>query len=132
MIDAPIALAFSAGLVASINPCGFAMLPAYLSYFLGLEGRSGDDARAGVSRALAVGATVTLGFVLVFGLVGAAITHFSLSISRWLPWVTAVIGVGLVVLGIAMLRGFQLNVALPKLERGTSGRSMRSMFLFGV
>ena len=25
------------GMVATVNPCGFAMLPAYLSYFLGLE-----------------------------------------------------------------------------------------------
>lgn len=29
MIDAPFALAFTAGLVATVNPCGFAMLPAY-------------------------------------------------------------------------------------------------------
>ena len=35
MIDAPLALAFAAGLVATVNPCGFAMLPAYLSYFMG-------------------------------------------------------------------------------------------------
>ncbi len=132
MIDAPLALAFSAGLVATINPCGFALLPAYLSYFLGLEGRSEDDARASVGRALAVGAAVTAGFVVVFGVVGTAITRFSLSISEWLPWVTSVIGVGLVVLGIAMLRGFQLNVALPKLNMGTGGQSLRSMFLFGV
>ena len=34
MIDAPIALAFTAGLVATVNPCGFAMLPAYLSWYL--------------------------------------------------------------------------------------------------
>ncbi|MFN7150094.1 MAG: cytochrome C biosynthesis protein, partial [Microthrixaceae bacterium] len=26
-------------MVATVNPCGFAMLPAYLSYFLGLEVR---------------------------------------------------------------------------------------------
>ena len=38
MIDAPLALAFTAGMVATVNPCGFAMLPAYLSYFLGIEG----------------------------------------------------------------------------------------------
>ncbi|MGI8711506.1 MAG: cytochrome c biogenesis CcdA family protein, partial [Acidimicrobiales bacterium] len=24
-------------MVATVNPCGFAMLPAYLGYFLGLE-----------------------------------------------------------------------------------------------
>lgn len=34
MIDAPLALAFMAGLVATMNPCGFAMLPAYLSWYL--------------------------------------------------------------------------------------------------
>lgn len=34
MIDAPVAPAFTAGLVATINPCGFVMLPAYLSWFI--------------------------------------------------------------------------------------------------
>ena len=38
VIDAPLALAFGAGMLAAVNPCGFAMLPAYLSYFCGLEG----------------------------------------------------------------------------------------------
>ena len=41
MIDAPLALAFTAGMIATVNPCGFAMLPAYLGYFLGLEARRG-------------------------------------------------------------------------------------------
>ncbi|MGH9112549.1 MAG: cytochrome c biogenesis protein CcdA, partial [Acidimicrobiales bacterium] len=35
MIDAPVGFAFAAGMVAAFNPCGFAMLPAYLSWFLG-------------------------------------------------------------------------------------------------
>ena len=38
VIDAPLAYAFGVGMVATVNPCGFAMLPAYLSFFLGLEG----------------------------------------------------------------------------------------------
>ena len=29
--------AFTAGLLSTVNPCGFAMLPAYLSFFMGLE-----------------------------------------------------------------------------------------------
>ncbi len=67
-----LALAFIAGTVATVNPCGFALLPAYLSYFLGL----GDDRRGSgesanpVLRALAVSAAVTLGFVVVFGVMG--------------------------------------------------------------
>ena len=36
-MTAALTLAFSAGMVATLNPCGFAMLPAYLSYFMGLQ-----------------------------------------------------------------------------------------------
>ena len=46
MIDGLFAYAFTTGMLATVNPCGFAMLPAYLSYFLGIEiGRraAGDD-----------------------------------------------------------------------------------------
>ena len=37
MIDVDLALAFTTGMVATVNPCGFVMLPAYLSFFLGVE-----------------------------------------------------------------------------------------------
>ena len=43
MIDAPFALALTAGMVATVNPCGFAMLPAYLAYFVGAEDAADDD-----------------------------------------------------------------------------------------
>ena len=133
MIEAPFALALTAGMVATVNPCGFAMLPAYLSYFLGTEDAADEtDAQAGILRALAVGGVVTLGFLLVFGTVGLAISHLSLSINRFLPWVTLVIGFGLLGLGIAMLRGFELVVRLPKLERGGTTRGLGSMFVFGI
>ena len=132
MIDAPLAFAFSAGLVAAFNPCGFAMLPAYLSYFLGVEDAAGDDAGVGITRALRVGMLVTAGFVAVFGVVGVLVSNLSVTIEEYLPWVTIVIGLGLVVLGIAMLRGFELTVALPKLNKGGDTRTDRSMFVFGV
>ncbi len=32
---APLGFAFAAGMVAAVNPCGFAMLPAYLGLYLG-------------------------------------------------------------------------------------------------
>ena len=37
MIDVDLAFPLAAGLIAAFNPCGFAMLPAYLAYFLGHE-----------------------------------------------------------------------------------------------
>lgn len=132
MIEAPFALALTAGMVATVNPCGFAMLPAYLSYFLGTDESADGDPSASVLRAMAVGGVVTLGFLVVFGSVGLAVTHLGLSIYQSLPWVTLVIGALLVVLGIAMVRGFVLEVRLPKLERGGKTRGLGSMFVFGI
>ena len=133
MIDAPLALAFTAGMVATVNPCGFAMLPAYLTFFLGLEGGVADeDRRASVARGLAVGGVVTLGFVVVFTTIGALISHLSLAVEAWFPWLTIAVGIGIFALGIALLFGFEMRLALPHLERGGRERTLPSMFLFGV
>lgn len=131
MIDAPLAIAFGAGMLATVNPCGFAMLPAYLGYFLGQD-RGRQDVRATVGRSLGVGLSVSGGFLVVFSLAGLAIYHLSASIDRWTPWATMVIGAGLVVLGLAMLRGFEPVIPLPKLERGGRERTGASMFVFGI
>jgi cytochrome c-type biogenesis protein len=132
VIDTQLAVAFSAGMLAAINPCGFAMLPAYLSYFLGLEDSS-RDAQAGVLRAIKVGLAVSAGFMVVFALMGVLIVKFSVIVQPQLPYVTMVIGVGIVALGIAMLRGFEPTVSfLPKMNKGTSSRQLSSMFLFGI
>jgi cytochrome c-type biogenesis protein len=132
MIQAELAYAFTAGMIAAVNPCGFAMLPAYLSYFLGLEGAEAGHTTS-VGRALAVTGVVTAGFVLVFGVIGLVMTHLGISVFGQLPWVTMLIGAALVVLGLAMaVRGFQLNLRLPKLRTGKIGGDMVSMFVFGM
>ena len=33
----PITLALAAGALSTINPCGFAMLPAYLAFYVGAD-----------------------------------------------------------------------------------------------
>ncbi len=33
----PVGYAFAAGMVASVNPCGFLLLPSYISYHLGTQ-----------------------------------------------------------------------------------------------
>jgi len=132
MIDAPLAYAFGVGMVATFNPCGFAMLPAYLSYFLGLEGAEHKDQRASVLRALAVGASVTLGFLVVFGLIGVVLKGSLDTVQERLPWVTLLLGVGLVVLGIWFLLGRTVTLPIPKQARAREGRELWSTFLFGV
>ena len=137
MLDAPLALAFTAGMVATVNPCGFAMLPAYLGYFLGLEGAGHPDAAdtpatVGLVRALVVGAVVSAGFLILFALTGVLISWTSFSIGEVSPWLTVIIGIALVSVGIGFAVGWEPTFALPKLNKGGRSRGLWSMFLFGV
>jgi cytochrome c-type biogenesis protein len=131
-MNGTIAFALAAGMAATVNPCGFALLPAYLSAFVGLD----DDGRGGriaaMRRALTVSAALTSGFVLVFGLFGLVVTPFALRLERSLPWVTIAIGLGLAGLGVALVAGRQLSLSVPKLNRGGRDGTLPSMFLFGV
>ena len=135
MNGAPLAFAFGAGMLATVNPCGFSLLPAYLTYFLGLDpgGEAADAPRGGgVLRAFSVSAAMTAGFVAVFGAVGFVIARIGSSVQRHLPYVTLVIGVGLVVLGVATLRGRYVRLPVPTLQRGGGERGLGSMAVFGV
>ena len=84
MSDVELALALRAGMLAAVNPCGFALLPAYL--FLLVLGEDRPSRWAAVGRALALTAAMTLGFVAVFGIFGLVITPIAASVPRYLPW----------------------------------------------
>jgi cytochrome c-type biogenesis protein len=120
------------GMVATVNPCGFAMLPAYLSYFLGLEDSEAEVPRASVAQAVRVACAVAAGFLAVFALAGVAVELTSLPVEENVPWISIVIGVALCALGVAMLCGFEPSVRLPRLDRGGRTRTVGSMFVFGV
>jgi cytochrome c biogenesis protein CcdA len=128
VLDIPLGLAFTAGMVATVNPCGFAMLPAYLGFFLGSDDSDAPAAR----RALLVSLAMTAGFVAVFGIVGLAVRTVASSLDQHLAKATVVVGVVLVVLGVWLLTGHELRIRGPKIERGGRDRSFGSMFWFGV
>jgi cytochrome c biogenesis protein CcdA len=134
VIDGSFALAFTAGMVATVNPCGFAMLPAYLSYFLGLGPPTDTEEPpvAGVGRALVVSAAVSLGFLVVFAGLGVLIRAGSQRVVDIAKYLSVGIGVALVVAGIAMLAGWRIPFSPPHVDKGGHDRTVASMFLFGV
>src|SRR5919198_3498211 len=106
---ATLSFAFFAGTVATVNPCGFALLPAYLARRLGAdEGVRG--APEAVAHALAVGAITSVGFVFVFGTIGTTISLGARELIHWLPWAGLGVGAALVAVGIAVLAGWRIPV----------------------
>ena len=131
-MELPFAFAFTAGLVATLNPCGFAMLPAYLSYFMGLDDDVEVAAGSSALRAVRVGAVVSAGFLLVFGVAGILITLGVRAVVDALPWIAMVVGLGVIGLGAVMLSGRELRVRLPKADGAPGGRGNAGVFWFGV
>ncbi len=131
MDPAVLALAVVAGAVAAVNPCGFALLPAYLTVLVAPA--EPGRARAGaVLRAVRFTAGMTAGFVAVFGAFALVVTPLALSVERWLPVVTLVVGVALVAAGAWLLAGRALPSPRPPRAGRAPGRSVLSQAGYGV
>ncbi|MCH0542643.1 cytochrome c biogenesis protein CcdA [Streptomyces sp. MUM 203J] len=132
MSDLPFALALTAGMLAAVNPCGFALLPAYLSLLV--LGEDAPSRAAAVGRALVATAAMTAGFTVVFAVFGLAVAPVAGQVQEHLPWFTVVFGLVLAGLGGWLAAGRALPAALlPKLRRAPEvSRSLPSMALFGA
>lgn len=132
----PLGYAFGAGMVASVNPCGFLMLPAFGTYYLGLEGAEEERRPALVRAAQAVGLGLmaTLGFVALFGMVGLVLALVGRGLTAYFPYGGLLIGVGLVVLGVWLLvSGHSLGIlAASRVQPAFGGGHVASVFLFGI
>ncbi len=127
-----LAYAFSAGMVATVNPCGIAMLPAYISYYLATEEDISTHDVRHLWRALLVGTVVAAGFVVLFAVAGVFVSLGAYVLMTATPWIGLSIGVALTLLGIWLFAGNRLRVpGLPHLQVSRQ-RSLRAMFLYGI
>jgi cytochrome c biogenesis protein CcdA len=124
--------AFSAGLVAFLNPCGFVLLPSYISYYLGLEEHSHGH-RISVFRGIKLGLSVTTGFIITFAVTGFVIMYVGRGLARYIPYLSVMVGVALVILGIMVLfksdilhRKIGIPIHIPP------SRGFLSFFIFGI
>ena len=127
-LEGNFAYSFMLGVLAAVNPCGFVLLPAYLLYFLGIDS---DNQQAPVRRALVVSAAVSSGFLLVFIIIGTISRLFTQWIELNAKYAGLLIGLALVVMGVAMLAGWKPSFITPTIA-GQRDRSLRAMFVFGI
>lgn len=132
----PIGFAFGVGMVAAVNPCGFAMLPAYLGLYLGTSDENEDTVVQSLGQAIVVSTFVTAGFVVLFGVVGLLIGAGAQVLVSIFPWIGLAVGVLLVTVGGWMLGGGALYASLGErlaAQVGSPGEtSLKGYFLFGL
>ncbi len=134
----PFGYSFAAGMVSTVNPCGFSLLPAYLSLYLG--GR--DDGTAPIhpirkgGKALLIGMAVTLGFTVLFSFVGVIIWAGGYILMQYLPWLGLFVGAILTCLGLFLLAGKSIYTSLPgrlaTLIGNPESQGFNTYFLFGI
>lgn len=129
-----VSLAFTAGLVAALNPCGFAMLPAYLVLVVRGESLDTRGGLAAVGRALGATAGMGLGFLTVFGSFGALTISAGSTVQRYLPYLTVLIGIVLVAVGVWLLMGRELMLLRSRHtgRRWAPTARLGSMYGYGV
>lgn len=130
MIDT-IGFALGAGLVAALNPCGFAFLPGYLGLVIA-GGGTEPSRQAALVRAATATAAMSAGFITVFGVFGLLVSPLIASAQKYLPIATVAIGVLLVLLAVWLLAGKDVSVVLPRLSHGAPTTQLRSMYGYGL
>ncbi|WP_333894460.1 cytochrome c biogenesis protein CcdA [Mycolicibacterium gadium] len=114
-------LALTAGMLAPVNPCGFALLPAWITHTLG-EGDT-HPLPVRLARSLRTGAAMTVGFAGTLAAAGLAISAGARALITAMPWLALALGLALVVLAVVMLTGrsLPLHLSLPGGSRPASG-----------
>lgn len=130
MIDT-IGFALGAGLVAALNPCGFAFLPGYLGLVIA-GGGTAPSRQAALVRAATATVAMSAGFITVFGVFGLLVSPLIASAQKYMPFATVVIGVLLVTLAVSLLAGKDVTVLLPRLSHGAPTPRLRSMYGYGL
>jgi len=131
----PVGYAFAAGMVASVNPCGFLMLPTYISYHLGTqeEGYYDQPAIRRAWKALALGLATTVGFLVILAGVGTIIAAGGQWLIGVFPYAGVGIGVAMAILGIYLLVTHKtLGIVAASRVTISPQRNLRNAFLYGI
>lgn len=111
-----------AGAAALLSPCGYPMLPGYISYYVGTK--------APVEKAIRGGIACTLGLLAVFSIIGFAASIFGSLISQHIPFLELVAGAAMIVMGTSMIIEIKFPLSFSKL-RAPKHKGLIGIFLYG-
>jgi cytochrome c-type biogenesis protein len=123
-------IVFTAGIIAAFNPCGIAMLPSYISYLIGAD----SDGKklpllSSIVKGIGLGLAMTIGFLIIFVSSGILINIVGRGLTAYLPVISLIIAVILVLLGLAML--FEKHLPVKTISFQVKPGKW-SIFLYGI
>ncbi|MFQ5870577.1 MAG: cytochrome c biogenesis CcdA family protein [Candidatus Geothermarchaeales archaeon] len=138
-----IGFSFAAGAATFFSPCSVGLFPAYIGYYLSLEGGKAegrslssnlDSSSMTIIRALKgvrLGLVASLGFLLLFLAVGGVVSLVgSRFLGPYLKWISIGIGIAIIILGWLQWAGRDLGISLP--FRVPTSKTGLSVFAFGI
>jgi cytochrome c-type biogenesis protein len=128
----PVTVALVAGGLAVVNPCGFPLLPAFLSFYLGADEERLPRAPTRILQGLLVGGLVAAGFVGLFALVGLPVSFGVAFVAGAVPWAGLATGALLAVAGLVALTGRRVVLPIHLQVPVSKERRFGAMLLFGV
>lgn len=131
-----LSFAFSAGLVSFLNPCGVAMLPAYIGYYFGKE-KTEHHFVKNLLKGLAIGLLISAGFFTTFSIAGLIITVLGSKVAAIFPILAVFVGIVLIFVGLMMLFGKSISIAHRMLTHNkflafTKRRSLSQNYFYGI
>lgn len=117
-----LAYPFIMGIFVMLSPCGYALIPGYITYYLGSE--------ITVSRALKGGIVSTIGLITVYAAVGISTTTIGGLIKPYITLLTVFSGVMMIVLGVLIIANVQLPFAYQVISSKRKG--LRGFFVYGI
>jgi len=128
----PVSLALVSGGLATLNPCGFPLLPAFLSFYVGADEADLPRAPTRIGQGLVVGLLVTAGFLGLFTLIGLPITLGATAVAQAVPWAGIILGIVLMAFGVLTLAGRQVRLPAARPMPVGQERRARTIVLFGA
>lgn len=120
---------FTAGAVATVNPCGFALLPAWFAREMATH--EGRPAAERMIRAMGSGGLVSLGFVSIFVVAGVLLAAGASWLGPALPWIGVTLGLALALIGISWVASVRLP-GVPVVETCRRVSTRYGAFGFGL
>lgn len=128
----PLGLALVAGGLSTLNPCGFAVLPALLTFYVGADEDDLPKAPTRLLQALLVGLLMSAGSLAAFSVVGLPLSLGARRLTDAIPWAGMAVGAAMAVAGAAVLFGKPLVLPIRHSIVPSRERRAAAMFVFGA